>query len=87
MVDAAGWGCFVRAKADGDRDLAADVHEITAELAREMLGADPESFPDEPDEASKLRKLQTYVKVDIGERVEFRVVDSGRARKVAASSS
>ena len=79
------WGCFVRAQVEGDQDLLVEVHPISLERARELLATNPAYFPDEPDEASKLRKLQASVEVRTAARTEFRVTDPSRARRVIDS--
>ena len=82
IVEPGGWGCFVRAQVEGGTDLLVEVEAITPERARELLDADPNLFPDEPDDASKLRKMQTFVSVEVGARTGFRVVDPSRARRI-----
>ena len=66
VVDPAGWGQFARAKTDGDQDLRIEVNPISIDRARAILSANPDRLPDQPDEESKLRKLQTYVEIVIG---------------------
>ena len=85
VVEPGGWGCFVRAQVEGDQDLLVEVDAISLERARELLGANPNSFSQEPDEESKLRKWQTFVEVGVAARTEFRVVDPSRARRVIDS--
>ncbi len=85
VVEPGEWGCFVRAQVEGDRDLLVEVDAISLEQARELLSANPDHFPDEPDEASKLRKLQTSVIVGVADRTGFRVTDPSRARRVIDS--
>ncbi len=85
VVEPGGWGCFVRAQVEGDQDLLVEVDSILPERARELLRAKPDYFPDEPDEASKLRKLQASVRVGAAARTEFRVIDPSRARRVIDS--
>ena len=84
IVEPGAWGCFVRAQVEGDTDLLVEVDSISAERARALLDANPNYFPDEPDEDGKLRKLQTHVEVGVAGRTGFRVVDASRARKVVA---
>ena len=76
------WGCFVRAQFDDGNDIRVEVNPISTERAQEYLQANPDHFPDEPDDESKLRKLQTLVEVDIGVRHGFRVIDPTRARRI-----
>ena len=82
VVDPAGWGRFVCAKAGGDRDLRIEINPVNIERARELLTANPNHFPDEPDEESKLRKLQTQVEIIVGARTGFSVTDPSRARRI-----
>ena len=83
VADLALWGDFVRAQTDGNHDLRVEIKPITIDRARELLAANSEHFPSEPDEESKLRKLQTQVEIVIGARTGFRVADSTRARRIA----
>ena len=83
VVDPVGWGHFVRAKADGDQDLRVEIKPISIDRARELLTANPDLLASQPDEKSKLRKLQTYVEIVIGARTGFRASDTSRARRVA----
>ena len=85
LVEPRSWGCFVRAQCQGDQDLRIDVSTISAERARELLKENPNHFSSEPNETSKLRKLQTSVELEVYARVEFRVKDSSRARRVVQS--
>ena len=82
VVDPAGWGHFVRAKTDGDEDLRVEIRPISIDRARELLTANPDQLADQPDEESKLRKLQTCVEIVIGARTGFRVADASHARRV-----
>ncbi|MCY3918482.1 MAG: hypothetical protein OXG38_01590 [Chloroflexi bacterium] len=82
VVEPGTWGCFVRAQVEGGQDLLVEVDAISLERAREHLGAHPDSFSGEPDEASKLRKWQTFVEVGVAARTEFRVADASRARRI-----
>ena len=84
VVEPAGWGHFVRAQIDGDQDLRIDINPISIDRAHELLKDNPNHFASEPDEESKLRKLQTFVEVVIGDRTGFRVTDASRARRVAS---
>ena len=82
VVDPVGWGHFVRVKTDGDQDLRVDIKPISIDRARESLKANPDLFASQPDEESKLRKLQTYVEIVVGARTGFRVADTSRARRI-----
>lgn len=87
VVEPGAWGCFVRTQVEGDRDLLVEVKPISVERARSLLDANPELFASEPDEESRLRKIQTFVDVKVAARTEFRVGDSSRARRVAQAQS
>ena len=84
LVDPRSWGCFVRAQCEGGQDLRIDINPISEERARELLDVNPNHFPDEPEYENKLRKLQTFVELAVGHRIEFRVKDHSRARRVVA---
>ena len=85
VVEPAVWGGFVRARLEDDQDLDVRVEPISAERAQELLAVNPGHFPDEPDQASKLRKLQAHVVITVAARMEFRVTDPSRARRIVAS--
>ena len=85
LVEPSSWGCFVRAQCEGDQDLRIDVRTISAARAQELLNANPNYFPSEPDETSKLRKLQSCVGLEMYARIEFRVKNSSRSRRVVQS--
>ena len=82
VIEPGAWGCFLRAQVEGGTDLHVEVDSISAERAEELLVTDPNLFPDEPDEASKLRKIQTFVEVGVAARTGFHVADPSRARKI-----
>ena len=73
VVEPAGWGYFVRAQTDDDQDLCVEINPISIDRAHELLKANPNHFASQPDEESKLRKLQTFVEIVIGSRAGFRV--------------
>ena len=52
--------------------------------AAEMLGESLRLLADEPDEATKLRKLRTCAEIDVAQRAGFRVRDPSRARCMRA---
>ena len=83
VVDLATWGHFLRAQTDGDHKLRVEITPISVDRAKELLAANPNHFAGEPDEASKLRKLQTHVEMVIGARTGFRVADPARARRIS----
>ena len=82
VVEPRRWGCFVRAQVEGDQDLGVKVNLISAERAQEILASNPHHLASEPDEESKLRKLQTYVEIAVAARTAFRVTDPTRARRI-----
>ena len=82
VVDPTGWGHFVRAQVNDDQDVHVDISPISIDRAHELLSSNPDHFASEPDEESKLRKLQTYVEIMIGARTGFRVTDPSRSRRV-----
>ena len=87
LVEPGSWGCFVRARYEGEQDLRIDIKPLTSERAREELDANPNRFPDEPECENKLRKLQTYVELAVCHRVDFRVKNSSQARRVVSQGS
>ena len=87
VVELGGWGCFVRAQVEGDRDLLVEVNPISTERAKVLLDANPELFDSEPDEESRLRKIRTHVDVVVAARTEFRVADPSRARRITHAQS
>ena len=87
LVEPGSWGCFVRARCEGEQDLRIDIKALASERARELLDANPNPFPDEPECENKLRKLQTCVELAVCHRVEFRVKNSSQARRVVSQRS
>ena len=86
VVEPATWGCLVHAQTEGDQDLRIEVRTISIDSAHEHLSNNPNHFSSEPDEESKLRKLQTCVELVIAARTGFRVSDSSRARVILPAS-
>ena len=82
VVDIAGWGCFVRAQSEDAQDLRIKIKPVSVDRARQLLEGNPNHFASQPDEESKLRKLQTCVEIVVGARTGFRVSDPSRARVV-----
>ena len=76
----------MRAQCEGDQDLRIDIDPVSAERAQELLGENQSHFPNEPDDESKLRKLQTLVEIVVGARYGFQVSDPSRALRIADSS-
>ena len=84
VVDPSSWGTLVRGQFEGDQDISIEVNAVSQERAYELLEANPDYFPDEPDLESKLRKLQATVQIRILIRGEFRVRDRSRGRVIQA---
>ena len=82
IVEHKRWGRFVRKQFGGDQDLFMEIGSISEERARELLKENPLHFSEEPDEASKLRKLRTHLEVVVRTRYEFQVDEPTRARHV-----
>ena len=82
IVEPKTWGCFVLAQSDDMRDLRVEIEPVSARRAREMLDENPNHFSNEPDDGSKLRKLQTCAVITVGIRHGFRVRSNSRARKI-----
>ena len=85
VVEPGTWGCLARGKFEGDQELRVEVNPVSGERARELLEANPNHFVSEPDEESKLRKLQTCVEMIVAARHEFRGIDPSRARRIIAA--
>ena len=85
VVEPGTWGCLARGKFEGDQELRVEVNPVSGERARELLEANPNHFVSEPDEESKLRKLQTCVEMIVAARHEFRGTDPSRARRIIAA--
>ena len=83
VVDLGTWGTMVRVPFGEVQDVLFEVEPVSAERARELLDANTNHIPDQPDEESKLRKLQTHVAVRVAVRVGFRNTDPTRARRVS----
>ena len=71
VVEPATWGCLVRAQTEGDQDLHIEVKPISIDRAHELIAGNPNYYASEPDQESKLRKLQTRVEIVIGARTGF----------------
>ena len=82
VVDTKTWGLFVRGRFEDGEDVRVDITPISAERAQELLASGHNYFPDEPDDDSKSRKLQTMVQITIGAQHGFRIVDRGRAQQI-----
>ena len=79
-VEPGAWGCLVRAPAGDGQELRVEVNPVSAERAAKLLGESPDLLADEPDEATKLKKLQACAEINIAQRAGFRVRDPSRAR-------
>ena len=82
VVDVSTWGSYKRASFEEGEEFLADVEAISPERARELLDASPDFFADEPDDVSRMRRMQAHVVVRLGVRDGFRVSDFTRARKI-----
>ena len=82
IVDPVSWGILVRGQFEDGEDIRAEFTPVSAERARTLLSENPNYFPDEPDQESKLRKLQTTVQMRVGIQEEFQVKDPARARRI-----
>ncbi len=87
LVEPGSWGCFVRARYEGEQDLRIDVNPISPARAQELLNMNSDHFPDVPAYEDKLRKWQTRVELAVRYRVEFRVMNSSRAIGVVSQGS
>ena len=87
VVEPRTWGRLLRADIEGDYRLLVKVSPITLERAQELLSLNEMYFADEPDEDSKIRKLQTQVELSIRQRRGFRIYDPSRARRLSALAS
>ena len=77
----------MRAPTGDGQKLRVEVKPVSGERAAEMLGESLRLLADEPDEATKLRKLQTYAEINVAQRAGFRVRDPSRARCVRAPAA
>ena len=82
VVELKAWGRLVLAKVNGDRGIVVKVNPISAERAQALLNSEPLHFAEEPDDTSKIRKLQTCVEIVVSAHAEFRVNDPSRARRI-----
>ena len=82
VLEPSTWGCFVRAQSQNDRDLRIEIKLISEDRARELLTENPNHFASQPDEESRLLKLQTSVEILVDARTGFRITDSSRARAI-----
>ena len=76
------WGCYIRAQFEDGQNVLVEVKPISQERAQELLELNPAHFSDQPDDESKIRKLQTRVEVGVAVRHGFRTTDPSRARKI-----
>ena len=87
LVEVRSWGCFVRGQCEGAQDLHIDLKTISPERARDLLEANPNHFPEESEYEDKLRKLQTYVELEVCYRIGFEVKNSSYARRIMSEGS
>ena len=85
VVDPPVWGSLVRGHIAGAGRLLIEVSPISEERAQKLLSNNPDHFASEPDQESKLRKLQTYVEIDVRIRTGFSVTDPSRARRITSA--
>ena len=80
VIDLTTWGTFVRSIYDGDQAIRVNITPVCPERAVELLPTHAAYFPDEMDDGTKLRKLQTHVQLEIMARHGFQVTNPSRAR-------
>lgn len=80
VIDLTTWGTFVRSLYDGDQAIRVNVTPVSPERAVELLPTNAAYFPDEMNDETKLRKLQTHVQLEIMARHGFQVTNPSRAR-------
>ena len=85
VVDVNTFGYYERTQSEDGHNVRVDVKPISQERAQELLQLHPSYFSDEPDQKSKLRKLQACVDISVGIRHRFRVADHSRARRIIPS--
>ena len=86
VVDLGSWGYLLRAQIEDGYHILVKISTVSRERARELLTENPRHFASEPDEASKVRKLQTHVEILVRARRELRVADASRARRIVGVS-
>lgn len=87
LVKLKSWGCMVRCQYEGEQDLRIDVRQISPERAQDLLEANPNHFPEEPEYEDKLRKLQTCVELEACYRIYFQVKNPTHARRIIPEGS
>ena len=87
LVEVRSWGCLVRGQCEGEQDLRIDVKQISPERARDLLEANPNHFPEEPEFEDKLRKLQTCVELEVCYRIGFQVKNPPHARRIMSEGN
>ena len=85
VVEPGTWGRLARGKFEGDQEVKVELNTVSGERASSLLESNPNHFASEPDEESKIRKLQTCVEMIVAARHEFRVADPSRARRITAT--
>ena len=83
VIDVATWGHLVKAQVEPENDVDLKVNPVSAAMARGYLDMNPSLYAAQPDDKSKLRKLQTLVEIVISHRSEFRVSDPSRACRIS----
>lgn len=79
VIDLVTWGTFVRSPYDGGQAIRVNVTPVSPERALELLPTNAAYFPDEMEDGTKLRKLQTFVQLEIMARHGFQVTNPSRA--------
>ena len=85
VVDIGAWGRLERKQAAAGNHVEVLISPVTEIRAQELLDENPTHFPEESDVASKLRRLQTQVQVEIDLCIRFCVIDGSRAHRVVDS--
>ena len=85
VVDVDTFGSYERTQSEDGHNVRVDVKPISQERAQELLQVNPNYFSDEPDQESRLRKLQAHVEMSVLIRHRFRVADHSRARRIIPS--
>ena len=82
VIEVPEWGHLIKAEVEPESDVVLNVNPVSAEQARNYLNRNPKLFEEQPDDLSKLRKIQTLVEIVLSHRSGFRVSDPGRARRI-----
>ena len=55
ILDPATWGTFVRSQFEDGQEIKVEITEVTEKRAKKLLKLNPDYFPEQPDDESKLR--------------------------------